>query len=1124
MEDNKRTLDARSIWAQTSSHLWGQMLQHFAAEGRWRRVGGKVVGLCPYHQEVDPGAFAIHPDKGFAKCLSARCQAYESDPVALFAQVMSLPYMEALRVGFIEYAALKLNQRVVADIQTDKNEQAMKEALMSAAVKTLTNAVNHPSDKEYAYCSKAVRWLTERGVDMSQLGRLPLGVLPTRRHLESAIEDKDMRARVRAYVNDRQGKEEKADLLPANPADVNQYVGGVVFPYHKGFGQIARFKLKSLEEGVEPIWIGPPTDGHGAFGMGLYRAVWGSKLAENCWAVEGEMDTISSYQALLGAHGVTDMAIIGLSGSGMPNLGFLAGHGVKRLVVVPDYDDGGTGFARLALERARGLKAGVFAWHRSPFLDQPGVDPDDVIHKLQRGTTFLSAIADTALLTDRAQWVFEAISMDLGRINSDARHDVEEIQEVLVRYHDTMRSQAVRDTVFELLRKDGLVPEPLLKSNKAARASEAEFLELVRAQLEAILTPVAYDGPKGYLYAKKTGALVEVLLTRRVDCVTTLAQQALNMTPFEWLRDIIGVPQWFSHVTKPDGTEANRPVMQQTLKADEYVYEATKQMCARAPDLSTMELKAQGLHFVDLRRTDPTVPEDERFRVLLVNGKRVYHAVLEPEDDLLVYEELDQPIIGNILCQPSGEPWDPFINLKALNEPTMVTLKEVFDRILALLIAGWSFSAVPEHHRLMATYLSAYIMYAGIASLFDTKAQVYLNGPPQCGKSSFLMGLLCGVQQPLVRLVYASRGWEDWSAAGIMQAHNRSTLLACLDEFESPERSQGSRKAKESQLLLEYLRGNINRGVEGVRGTSGGSAQTRKIDMPVAGAGVHPFTEEVDFSRWDIHQFKKKVGECPAPWQVILNMIGETGVRALARDISLTTRQMLPELYRNYHELRAARFFQTGFPPGIEPRYVDCLMPILAVLKASGVNVEAFFTEYLAYKSTLRAQYVAPDSDKLLDDILYTAAIRLSLDLNPGSKRTLASVLSDPGRREDLNTTSCGVYYLRSHEVVVFHCAQVLANLLQESARHRGAQDAKSLRIRLEQNETFMTLEEMKRLKLAAAVRPLVGVGRVTYNDIVAAKLSDLIGSEAFISGGEPDDLAHATDSTEEGEYSGLPM
>ena len=69
-----------------------------------------------------------------------------------------------------------------------------------------------------------------------------------------------------------------------------------------------------------------------------------------------------------------------------------------------------------------------------------------------------------------------------------------------------------------------------------------------------------------------------------------------------------------------------------------------------------------------------------------------------------------------------------------------------------------------------------------------------------------------------------------------------------------------------------------------------------------------------------------------------------------------------------------------------------------------------------------------------------------------------------------------------------------------------------------------MTLEEMKRLKLAAAVRPLVGVGRVTYNDIVAAKLSDLIGSEAFISGGEPDDLAHATDSTEEGEYSGLPM
>ncbi|PIR14976.1 MAG: hypothetical protein COV48_16940 [Elusimicrobia bacterium CG11_big_fil_rev_8_21_14_0_20_64_6] len=132
--------------------------------------------------------------------------------------------------------------------------------------------------------------------------------------------------------------------------------------------------------------------------MGLYRAVWGSKLAENCWAVEGEMDTISSYQALLGAHGVTDMAIIGLSGSGMPNLGFLAGHGVKRLVVVPDYDDGGTGFARLALERARGLKAGVFAWHRSPFLDQPGVDPDDAFSVVpyEKGARFVVALERAA--------------------------------------------------------------------------------------------------------------------------------------------------------------------------------------------------------------------------------------------------------------------------------------------------------------------------------------------------------------------------------------------------------------------------------------------------------------------------------------------------------------------------------------------------------------------------------------------------------------------------------------------------------------------------------------------------------------------------------------------------------
>jgi hypothetical protein len=320
-EEKVSRADAYSIWKNMSPARWLALLKHFAPRGRWTKSGAKIVGMCPYHPQTQRGSFAVMADRGFAKCLSASCQAYERDPVALVAHVLAVPYGEALKTAFVDFSNVKLRRKQIEEIGAAQNAALVKASLLGACKSVLQHALSNPSDAAYEYAQAAVAWCSSRHIDLGALPSYAIGVLPTRRHLEQRVPEADMRSQVRAYVNERSGSGggERADLLPMDPDGTNIWVGAVVFGYHRELSTLGRLKVRPLRGDAPSIWLGP-YEQPGVFGLGLYSKLYGTPAAADAVVVEGEMDAIALYQAQISSGSPVSRVVVAASGGGMGRL------------------------------------------------------------------------------------------------------------------------------------------------------------------------------------------------------------------------------------------------------------------------------------------------------------------------------------------------------------------------------------------------------------------------------------------------------------------------------------------------------------------------------------------------------------------------------------------------------------------------------------------------------------------------------------------------------------------------------------------------------------------------------------------------------------------------------------
>ena len=172
-------------------------------------------------------------------------------------------------------------------------------------------------------------------------------------------------------------------------------------------------------------------------------------------------------------------------------------------------------------------------------------------------------------------------------------------------------------------------------------------------------------------------------------------------------------------------------------------------------------------------------------------------------------------------------------------------------------------------------------------------------------------------------------------------------------------------------------------------------------------------------------------------------------------------------------------------------RLLQMILPVAGVLKWAGQDEEKFIYDYLRLKIRTRRAYYNTGTDTILGDLLSVSRVQIADD--PQRPATPGSLLADANRREQLNTSYCGVYYIHQCEMVAIHCRQALGKLLRFHRSYRTHTDEQSIRKKLMKNPLALTEDEMKSLNIADYLRVYTGMRNLPYRDIVAFPLDAII-------------------------------
>ena len=215
-EDVTRVRDATDLVALASEHL------------ALKRVGSRMVGLCPFHAEKSP-SFSINPDLNLFHCFG--CQA-SGDAITFVRDVEHLDFVDAVeRLAARAGITLRYDDKAVAKDRTKK--QRLSEAVAAAI------AFYHALLLESADGGLARRYLRSRGFDGDAARQFQLGWSP------DAWDQLSVHLQRQKFARD--------DIVDAGLAFVNkvnklqdQFRARLMFPIYDSRGEAAGFGGRAL--------------------------------------------------------------------------------------------------------------------------------------------------------------------------------------------------------------------------------------------------------------------------------------------------------------------------------------------------------------------------------------------------------------------------------------------------------------------------------------------------------------------------------------------------------------------------------------------------------------------------------------------------------------------------------------------------------------------------------------------------------------------------------------------------------------------------------------------------------------------------------------------------------------
>jgi len=1074
------------IWAQVGTHNWLDIANNYKRSHNFIPAGKDILkGLCvnPEHDDKDP-SFYIYTGRGYAKCFG--CGHYITNPLELLSLFLDASEAEAFQHLREKFGMNFLPKKALAELEAQRRNLQMKEEIYRVTHDFMCDALADPDKKENQIAKKALDWLINaRSIPKDVLHALPVGIMPELTRLQEIMIKRFRRAH-KQWENQTNKKSEPQNL--ADPAfeylknyirDAN-FAGSVLFPLHVNPKEIGRLKLRAPNNN-KPKQISIPDDDFedllGLFGLGWdqYRGFVDPKAeVDYAYLTEGEIDVLSTMArfAQAGRARYPLYSVGGRGGAGHIEP-ILRASGISKAYLIGDAPSAkGNEIVQSWLEKIVKLETRVFVgWDNLIGCK----DIDEAIVKLgePKVSQFIwNKFNDN--FTTAWDWAFERASVELDAVaENDYRNLIEKAAEHGKYLKDRLECEAFSEAVAS---KYNVNPDILRRQIASREESENGFIMRCTDALRELLFVVGTEINAGnrylVLYDKRNKRFNRV----KLDSEQSLKQELAPIvgTLFDFVVEKVGFPSFLELPEQTDGLVRHKLDKQLGY----FIREAIQTLARGAPDFMSSRQYRQGYHCIEL----PTKALVE----YLVCGADVF--AIRRDGPKVTYEQLEGPSENGIIFDVGikgnvEEPWYPGgLSIKKLNDGKEADLKKLYDDLVHLYDIGYKF----KNQEVTTQLLAALMLVFPIMDAFERPLMLFVSGDTHSGKTS-LLSTFSGLGYAGIRLLYASQGTENYTAASVASMCNCDSRLAVLDEFES----NNTRTGEEVRKILEMVRGLISGETRRIRGRPDGTHYESILRMPIIFAAIQGAERPQDLNRMLMVEMKKIKGK-NNPVNVILHEFGQTRIEEMAHEVTtamfphaITLAQYEKEIRREAHELQAT------LPFTVEWRYASSLFSAAAVMKLLGLDWKTFFRKYIiSNESTILRATTISESESYLGSMLYNPVIyQRETNINV----SVANLLVSPEKRAEINTSACGIYFDEEKELLLMLLDQAVPRLLPSQLKTYGMSGSR-LRDTLERHRAALSPKEVQQSNILRKVGPYLGAG-IKLQDVVVFRAKEWLDS-----------------------------
>lgn len=513
---------------------------------RLKKMGRNFKGLCPFHNERTP-SFVVSPERQIWHCFGC---GKGGDAFTFLMEIDRLEFPEALKI-LAERVGVKLELRT-ADTEKTKVKQRLLE------IHHLTSEFYHYILVKHVLGERARLYLKNRGVSDALVKTFGLGFAP------NAWENVTKFLRKKGFS---ENELERGGLsLRGRGGWYDRFRGRLMFPLRNYRGETIAFAGRLLDpEAKEAKYINSPetplyTKGATLYGLEVTKEA--IRREGSAVVVEGEFDTISSYQA-----GVANVVAIKGSALTEPQVELLKRF-TERIVLALDQDAAGDAAMRRGIEIAdrAGLDIRVVAIPQGKDPDEAARESATIWKKsVKEAVPFYDFLIHSALARYAT---LDAYSKK--KISDEVLPSIAKITNTIVQAHYVkdlaLKLALPEEKITEAIRKSKTIPFGLQKVIETTETEAVKSREtLVEERLFALVVQVE-DIKKALVHVTErldpsdlTKPLIKRLFIELIDYsarheridindfVRTLPGELVPTLNRLYLADLPPVPDWESH-------------------------------------------------------------------------------------------------------------------------------------------------------------------------------------------------------------------------------------------------------------------------------------------------------------------------------------------------------------------------------------------------------------------------------------------------------------------------------------------------------------------------------------------------------------------------------------------------